>query len=59
MGGTAVYIGQKRIHGNKVGVVAWHQYFGGKMNNVKLAGKLASVWINNNNIFHTLPSAHP
>jgi hypothetical protein len=35
-----------------MGGVAWHQYFGGKMNNGKLAGKLGSVWINNNNIFH-------
>jgi hypothetical protein len=26
------------------------------MNNGKLAGKLGSVWINNNNIFHT---GHP
>jgi hypothetical protein len=36
-----------------VGGVTWHQYFGGKMNNGKLAGKLVSIWINNNNIFHT------
>jgi hypothetical protein len=35
-----------------VGGVVWHQYFGGKMNNEKLAGKIGSVRIINNNIFH-------
>jgi hypothetical protein len=34
-----------------VGGVAWHLYLAVKMNNGKLAGKLRSVWINNNN-FH-------
>jgi hypothetical protein len=34
-----------------MGGVAWHQYFAVKTNNGKLAGKLGSIWINNN-IFH-------
>jgi hypothetical protein len=37
-----------------VGGVGWHQYFGDKMDNGKLAGKIGSVRINKNNIFHTL-----
>jgi hypothetical protein len=39
MGSTAVYIGQKRIHGNQVGRVAWHQYFSGKNEQRKIGVK--------------------
>jgi hypothetical protein len=38
-----------------VGRVAWHQYFGGKNEQWKIGGKNWIKWINDNNIFHTIP----
>jgi hypothetical protein len=54
MGGTAIYIGHKRIHGNKWAEKLGVSILAVKMNNGKLAEKLGSIWINNNNIFHKL-----